>query len=233
MRIGACIDQLHIHPNFVASSLHRPLEDSGNTELLRDGLQVTRLALILGRRGSRNDFEVPNRRQFRENLILYALGEIGVFFFSAEILEWQHRDRFVDFARRGQRQEKKSRSDRDYYAGNDQESNITAAMPSRSCRGGLNSLRRHVVSPGEDQCDGKTDQQKHNDETQRPVRQFPCRKNRRSNLNDESRSDDIGRRNAINFPPLQLVEQTAHKHPGLILTSPTPRVYEKICTSWV
>src|SRR4029077_934606 len=91
-------------------------------------------------------------------------------------------------------------------------------MPSRNLWGGLNSLRRHVVSPGEDEGDRKTDQQKHDDKTQRPVRQFPCRKNRRTNLNDESRSDDISRRNAINFPPLQLLEKAAHKQSGLIIT---------------
>jgi hypothetical protein len=133
-------------------------------------------------------------------------------------LKGQHRDRFVDLARRGARQEKKSRSGRNYRAGGDEENNIAAAMPPRNLWGGLNSLRRHVVSPGEDERDRKTDQQKHDDKTQRPVRQFPCRKNRRTNLNDESRSDDISGRNAINFPPLQLLEESAHKHSGLIIT---------------
>jgi hypothetical protein len=45
-------------------------------------------------------------------------------------------------------------------------------------------------------------------------------------LNDESRSDDIGGRNAINFPPLQLLEEAAHKQSGLIITIvryPCPR----------
>src|SRR3981189_583833 len=90
-------------------------------------------------------------------------------------------------------------------------------MSSGNFWGGLNSLRRHVVSPGEDERDRKTYQQKHDDKTQRPVRQFPCRNNRRTNLNDESRSDDISGRNAINFPPLQLLEETAHKQSGLII----------------
>jgi hypothetical protein len=72
-------------------------------------------------------------------------------------------------------------------------------------------LRRHVVSPGEDERDRKTNQQKHDDKTQRPIRQFPCRKNRRTNLNDESRSDDISSRDAIDFPPLQFREEAAHR----------------------
>src|SRR5258708_20066398 len=91
-------------------------------------------------------------------------------------------------------------------------------MPSSNLWGGLNSLRRHVVRPGEDEGDRKTDQQQHDDKAQRPVRQFPCRKNRRTNLNEESRSDDISGRNAINFPPLQLLEEAAHKQSCLIIT---------------
>src|SRR5207247_33013 len=56
----------------------------------------------------------------------------------------------------------------------------------------------------------KSDQQEHNHKAQRPVWQIPCWKNRRPNLNDESRSDDVSRRDAIDFPPLQLVEEAAH-----------------------
>src|SRR4030095_6313201 len=72
----------------------------------------------------------------------------------------------------------------------------------------------HVVSPREDERDGKTDQQKHDDKTQRPIRQFPRRKNRRTNLNDECRSDDIRSRDAIDFPSLQFREEAAHRLEG-------------------
>src|SRR6266550_4523301 len=112
-------------------------------------------------------------------------------------------------------------------------------MPPRNLWGGLNSLRRHVVSPGEDERDRKTDQQKHDHKTQRPVRQFPCRKNRRTNLNDESRSDDISGRDAINFPPLQLLEEAAHKRSALIIaivrfsvTAERPRCIASDFESW-
>src|SRR5436309_8554482 len=90
-------------------------------------------------------------------------------------------------------------------------------MPSRNFWSRLNSFGRNVVSPGEDERDRKSDQQKHDDKTQRPVRQFPCWNNRRTNLNDESRGDDISGCNAINFAPLQLFEETAHKPCSLII----------------
>src|SRR5206468_10655620 len=96
--------------------------------------------------------------------------------------------------------------------------NTAALMPSRNLWGGLNSLRRYVVSPGEDERGRETDQQRSDDKTQRPVGQLPCRNNRRANLHDESRSDDISGCNAINCPSLQLLEEAAHKPSGLIIT---------------
>ena len=36
------------------------------------------------------------RPQLRQDLVLYAVGEIGVLFFIAQIFEWKHRDAFVD-----------------------------------------------------------------------------------------------------------------------------------------
>jgi hypothetical protein len=46
-------------------------------------------------------------------------------------------------------------------------------------------------------------------------------------LNDESRSDDISGRNAINFPPLQLLKEAAHKQSGLVITIVQYRVSKR------
>ena len=71
-------------------------------------------------------------------------------------------------------------------------------------------MRRYIVGPGEDEGDWKTDKQKHDHETQRPVWQFPGRKHRRTDLNNESRSDDVSGRDPIDLSTLQLFEETAH-----------------------
>ena len=74
----------------------------------------------------------------------------------------------------------------------------------------LNPLRRHVVGPREDQGDWKTGQQKYDHKPQRPVWQFPSRKNRRTNLNDKPCGNDVSGGDAIDFSTLQLLEETAH-----------------------
>src|SRR5213592_1038061 len=83
-------------------------------------------------------------------------------------------------------------------------------MPPRNLWGGLNALRRHIVSPSQNQGDRKTGQQKHDHKTQRPVWQFPGRKNRRTNLNYEPRSNDVSRGDAIDLSTLQLLKEAGH-----------------------
>jgi hypothetical protein len=47
--------------------------------------------------------------------------------------------------------------------------------------------------------DRKIGQQQHDDRPQRPVRQFPSRKNRRTNLNDKPCGNDVSGRDAMTF----------------------------------
>src|SRR4029077_3439426 len=88
--------------------------------------------------------------------------------------------------------------------------NISSSVCSGRSGRGLNPLRRYVVSPGKDEGDRKTGQQKHDHKTQRPVWQLPCRKNCRPNLNYESRSDDVSRGDAIHLSTLQLLKKAGH-----------------------
>src|ERR1043166_7435664 len=80
-------------------------------------------------------------------------------------------------------------------------------MPSGS---DTNSLGCDVVSPGKNQSDRKSYEQEHNHKAQCPVWQFPRRKNRRPDLNDKSRSNDVSDGDPVDFPPLQLLEEAAH-----------------------
>src|SRR4030095_12820076 len=90
----------------------------------------------------------------------------------------------------------------------------------RSC---ANSLRSDVVSPRQNQCDGKSHQQEHDHKAQRPVWQFPRRKNGGTDLNDESRSDDVSARNAIDLSPLHLLEEAAHKRDKILTDVPSSK----------
>jgi hypothetical protein len=53
---------------------------------------------------------------------------------------------------------------------------------------------------------------KHNYETECPTWQFPSWENRRADLNDETRRDDVSGRNAIDLSPLHFLEEAAHRN---------------------
>src|SRR6266481_646229 len=86
---------------------------------------------------------------------------------------------------------------------------ISSCMRSGSGRS-ANALRSDVVRPGENQRDRKPDQQKHDDQAERPVWQLPRRKNGRADLNDKSSGDDVSCGDSINFSPLHFFEEAAH-----------------------
>ena len=81
------IDQLHVYADLVGGSLHCSLEDRGNAQLLRDGLQIVRLALVFRSRSPRNDLEIADCRQLRQNFILNAFSKVGVGLVVAQVLE--------------------------------------------------------------------------------------------------------------------------------------------------
>src|SRR5262249_2329816 len=86
--------------------------------------------------------------------------------------------------------------------------------PMRSRRAGrwscADTLRRDVICPGKEQCDWKSDQQQYNYQAERPAWQFPRGENRRTDLNNESRGDDVSGGNSIHLSPLHFLEEAAH-----------------------
>ena len=56
MRVGQCIDELHIYANLVRCLLNAPLENVRNTKLFRDLGEVARFALITLCRRARDYF---------------------------------------------------------------------------------------------------------------------------------------------------------------------------------
>lgn len=95
MRVGRRVNELHIHPHLIVRLLHAPFENVHHTELLRDLRQIIGRALETLRRGTRDHFQIGHFGQAREDFILHAFGEIGVLRVATEIIEWQHRDRFL------------------------------------------------------------------------------------------------------------------------------------------
>ena len=72
-----------------------------------------------------------------------------------------------------------------------------------------NALRCDVVRPGKNERDRKTQKQKGDHQTQRPVWQFPGRKCGRGQLYHASRGNNISRRDAVNLAPFHFLEEAA------------------------
>src|SRR6266496_3229086 len=101
MGISLRVDQLNSDSHVVGRFLHATFKDVRNTKLLRDVAEIPRFALILLRGSTRNDFQVCDASQPRQDLLLNAVAEIGVIWIAAQILKWQHGNTFFryDFAR--------------------------------------------------------------------------------------------------------------------------------------
>jgi hypothetical protein len=91
--VGGGLDQLHVDVHLVAGLLHAALENRGDAELHRDGLEILGLRLVALGRGAGNDLEVADAGQAREDLVLHAAGEVLVGLVLAQVLERQHGDR--------------------------------------------------------------------------------------------------------------------------------------------
>ncbi len=71
----------------------------------------------------------------------------------------------------------------------------------------MDTGRSNIKSPGQNERDRKAEQQQHDDETQRPIGQFPRREDRRSKLDNAAGYDDVSDRDAVNLAPAQLLEK--------------------------
>src|SRR6266566_2320435 len=95
MRVDARVEQLDVYSYFISSPLHAAFEHSGHAELASYCLQVFRRAFIFGCRFSRDNLQVADASEFRQDFILNAVGKICVRFFFAQVLEWENSDAFL------------------------------------------------------------------------------------------------------------------------------------------
>ena len=75
---------------FCTLSLH----DTGNPKLLGDLGKITRLTLILLRRTARDHLENGDPGKPSQNLLLDAVGKVGVIWIAAQVFKRKHRDAF-------------------------------------------------------------------------------------------------------------------------------------------
>jgi hypothetical protein len=95
MRVSARIEQLDFYTHFVSCLLHTTFEHGGYAEFASHCLQVFRRAFVFGCRFSRDNLQVANASELGQDFILNAVGEVGVVWVTAQIVEWENRDAFL------------------------------------------------------------------------------------------------------------------------------------------
>src|SRR5213592_1860651 len=95
MRVDAGVEQLNVYPHSVSSLLHTAFEHTGHAELASHRLQVFRCTFVFGCRFSRDNLQVADASELGQDLILNAVGKVSVVWVTAQIVEWENRDAFL------------------------------------------------------------------------------------------------------------------------------------------
>src|SRR5438128_11583083 len=92
MRVDARVEQLDVYPHFISSLLHAAFEHIGHAEFASYCFQVFRRAFVFGCRFSRDNLQVANASELRQDFILNAVGEVGIVWVTTQIVEWENCD---------------------------------------------------------------------------------------------------------------------------------------------
>src|SRR5713101_259786 len=98
----------------------------------------------------------------------------------------------------------------------------------RDGRRRFNSLRRHVEYPCENKRDRKTNQQQRDNDPNHGVRNLENRKDLSQTLCERPARNDVGDRDAINFAPLQFIEEARHRNRFALLNVQRQRLDRQI-----
>src|SRR2546425_11349715 len=94
MRVDARVEQLDVYPHFISSLLHAAFEHIGHAEFTGHCLQVFWRAFVFCCRFSRDNLQVADASELRQNFILNAVGEVSIVWVTTQIVEWENRDAF-------------------------------------------------------------------------------------------------------------------------------------------
>src|SRR6266536_2588755 len=95
MRVDARVEQLNVYSHFVSSLLHAAFQHTGDAEFASHRLQVFRRAFVSRCRFSRDNLQVADGSELRQDLILNAVGKVSIVWVTAQIVEWENRDAFL------------------------------------------------------------------------------------------------------------------------------------------
>ena len=95
MRVGHALISCTFTRTWSPAFCTLPSKNVGDAELLRDLGKIFRRAFEVLRRRPRDHFQVRDLGQSRQDFVLHAFTKVSVIRIATEIIERQHRDRFV------------------------------------------------------------------------------------------------------------------------------------------
>ena len=95
------VDQLHVDSDAIAHPTHTAFQQRANAQRFAYFAGVARRVAPIRHDGhARDNFQITDLGKIRQDIVLHAVGEIGVLFFVAQVLKGQDGNRLVDLARR-------------------------------------------------------------------------------------------------------------------------------------
>src|SRR5438128_11153541 len=94
MRVGVRFEQLNVYAHSVSSSLHTAFQHGGHAKFAGHCLQVFWRAFVFCCRFSRDNLQIADASELRQNFILNAVGEVSIVWVTTQIVEWENRDAF-------------------------------------------------------------------------------------------------------------------------------------------
>ncbi len=93
------VDQLHAHSDAIADPTDAAFQKRGYAQRFANFAGVAHaIATIRHDRHARDDLQIADLRKIRQDIVLHAVGEVGVLLFIAEALKGQDGNRLLDVA---------------------------------------------------------------------------------------------------------------------------------------
>ena len=213
----AGLDQLRRHPDPVAGTAHRTLQNVSDVEQLADFPEVLVLPLECERRSTAGHLKVIDLRENIEQLLRQALGKIRMIAIGRQVLERQHRDGLLYrcdrllCCRAIRLVEIQPVEPDDGEYGNEHSYRRNVQLAAGIARNrfaaidvflALYAFRREFVCPGKNQCDGEPEQAEHKQELQDPLGRSRDVQSQLCNLQNQPPGDQVSNGDSEHVSPL-------------------------------
>ena len=202
--------------------MNRTLHDVSDTELPADLAHVAFGAgLVLLHTGVANHLQIRDLREVGQDLVLNAIGKVGVVLVFAQAGERQDGDGFLIARPRCSVSSRVATEEeqpcRDRGANNDDVNPSPIGQPRRSRHGvgfcrAFDAFGSDLKRPGENERKGKANDNQQNHQPDDPGRNVEDREDLRDSLSQGPAGDDVSDSNFVNVAPFQFGKEVVDLH---------------------